>query len=190
MAEFKKTETGIKDLVIIDPAVCIDQRGFFMETYSKREFEKIGISTEFVQDNHSRSKKGVLRGLHFQTKHQQGKLIRVTRGSIWDVAVDLRKGSQTFGRWYGLVLSEENRKMIYIPKGFAHGFLSLEDNTEIQYKCTDFYYPEYDAGISWDDPDIDIKWPFEEFELAKEKIVFSLKDRGQPSLKEYLGEIK
>ena len=159
-----------------------------MESYSKKEFSEIGLNMEFVQDNHSRSKKGVLRGLHFQTRHSQGKLMRVTRGSIWDVAVDLRKKSPTFGQWYGSLLSEENKKMFYVPEGFAHGFLTLEDNTEFQYKCTDFYYPEYDAGIKWDDCDIDIKWPFKEFGLMKEELILSEKDGQQITLKEYLEE--
>jgi dTDP-4-dehydrorhamnose 3,5-epimerase len=188
MSKFKKIETGIKDLIIIEPTVFQDNRGFFMESYSKKEFAEIGLNMEFVQDNHSRSKKGVLRGLHFQTRHSQGKLMRVTRGSIWDVAVDLRKKSPTFGQWYGSLLSEENKKMFYVPEGFAHGFLTLEDNTEFQYKCTDFYYPEYDAGIKWDDCEIGIKWPFKEFGLMKEELILSEKDRQQISFKEYLEE--
>ena len=187
MTKFKITETKIKDLKIIDPVVFSDQRGFFMETYNKRDFEKLGFHLEFVQDNHSKSKKGVLRGLHFQKQHSQGKLIRVTRGSIWDVAVDLREKSPTFGVWHGLILSQENKKLFYIPEGFAHGFLTLEDDTEIQYKCTDYYYPEFDSGISWDDPDIGIKWPFEEFGFKKENLILSERDMNQPRFKEYLG---
>lgn len=185
MGNFKKMETEIRDLIIIEPHLFGDNRGFFMESYNKKEFEDIGIDVEFVQDNHSRSKKGVLRGLHFQKMHSQGKLIRVTRGSIWDVAVDLRRGSPTFGKWQGTVLSEGNKKMIYIPEGFAHGFLTLEEDTEIQYKATDFYYPEHDAGIKWDDPDIGVKWPFEEFRLDKEDLLLSEKDENQLGFREY-----
>ncbi len=185
MGKFKKIETGIEGLIIIEPTVFGDHRGFFMESYNKKEFEDMGFFMEFVQDNHSRSKKGVLRGLHFQKEHSQGKLVRVTRGSVWDVAVDLREDSSTFGEWYGVLLSEENRKMFYIPEGFAHGFLALEDNMELQYKCTDFYYPEHDAGIMWNDKDIGIEWPFEKFALKKEEILLSDKDKKHPNFKEY-----
>ena len=185
MSKFNKIETGIKDLVVIEPTVFGDNRGFFMESYSKRDFYEIGLDMEFVQDNHSKSKKGVLRGLHFQTKHSQGKLVRVIRGSVWDVAVDLREGSTTFGKWYGVLLTEENKKIFYVPEGFAHGFITLENETEFQYKCTDFYYPEYDAGVKWDDPDIGIEWPFEEFEMKKDDILLSEKDNKQPGFKEY-----
>lgn len=185
MSKFKKIKTGIEGLVIIEPTVFGDQRGFFMESYNKREFDKIGLNAEFVQDNHSRSKKAVLRGLHFQAKYPQGKLVRVTRGSVWDVAVDLREGSSTFGKWYGVLLSEENKKIFYIPEGFAHGFLTLEDGTEFQYKCTDFYYPEYEAGIKWDDTDIGIEWPFERHGLNREELIISEKDAKLPGLREY-----
>ena len=185
MSKFKKIETGIKDLVIIEPTIFGDHRGFFMESYSKKEFSEIGLHMQFVQDNHSKSKKGVLRGLHFQTKHSQGKLVRVIRGRVWDVAVDLRKESPTFGKWCGVLLTEENKKMFYVPEGFAHGFVTLEDDTEFLYKCTDFYYPEYDAGVKWDDPDIGVKWPFEEFNLKKEEILLSEKDKIQPGFKEF-----
>ena len=140
MSKFKKIETGIEGLYIIEPTVFGDNRGFFLESYNKKEFEEIGITNEFVQDNHSKSKKGVLRGLHFQTKHSQGKLVRVIKGSVFDVAVDLRKGSKTFGKWFGVELSAENKKMFFIPENFAHGFLTLEDETEFMYKCTDLYH--------------------------------------------------
>jgi dTDP-4-dehydrorhamnose 3,5-epimerase len=188
MSKFKKIETGIENLVIIEPTVFGDHRGFFMESYSKKDFLKLGLDMEFVQDNHSKSKKGVLRGLHFQTKHSQGKLVRVIKGSVWDVAVDLREKSSTFGKWHGVLLTEENKRMFYVPEGFAHGFVTLEDDTEFQYKCTDFYYPEYDAGVKWDDSDIGIEWPFEEFNLKKEEILLSEKDKVQPEFKEYFGK--
>ena len=133
---FEVIKTPIKDLVVIQPKVFGDERGFFLETYNKKSFEELGLTMEFVQDNHSKSKKGVLRGLHFQTKNTQGKLVRVAKGSVYDVAVDLRKGSETFGKWYGILLTENNKTMFYVPEGFAHGFLTLEDGTEFMYKCT------------------------------------------------------
>ena len=185
MSKFKKIETGIEVLYILEPTVFGDERGFFLETYNKKEFEEIGIFDEFVQDNHSKSKKGVLRGLHFQTRHSQGKLVRVIKGSVYDVAVDIRKGSSTFGKWYGIELSAENKKMFFIPKGFAHGFLTLEDDTEFQYKCTDFYAPQYDSGIMWNDKDININWNFEKYGLKEEDIVLSEKDKKHQSFKEY-----
>ncbi|WP_130889691.1 dTDP-4-dehydrorhamnose reductase [Fusobacterium ulcerans] len=185
MSKFKKIETGIAGLYILEPTVFGDERGFFLETYSKKEFEEIGIFDEFVQDNHSKSKKGVLRGLHFQTKHSQGKLVRVIKGSVYDVAVDIRKDSSTYGKWYGVELSAENKKMFFIPKGFAHGFLTLEDETEFQYKCTDFYVPQYDSGIIWNDKDININWNFEKYGLKEEDIVLSEKDKKHQSFKEY-----
>ena len=185
MSKFKKIETGIEGLYILEPTVFGDERGFFLETYSKKEFEEIGIFDEFVQDNHSKSKKGVLRGLHFQTKHSQGKLVRVIKGSVYDVAVDIRKESSTYGKWYGIELSAENKKMFFIPKGFAHGFLTLEDETEFQYKCTDLYAPQYDSGIMWNDKDIDINWNFQKYGLKEEDIVLSEKDKKHQSFKEY-----
>jgi len=186
MSKFKRIETGIKDLVIIEPTVFGDNRGFFMETYSKKDFQEIGLNMDFVQDNHSKSKKGVLRGLHFQTKHTQGKLVRAIKGSVWDVAVDLRKDSETFGKWYGLLLSEENKRMIYVPEGFAHGFVTLEDETEFQYKCTDYYAPEYDSGIIWNDKDIAIEWPFEECGIKVYELNLSEKDKKQQSFEEFV----
>ena len=179
MSKLNLVETGIENLVILEPRVFGDERGYFMETYNKREFEEIGIKVNFVQDNHSKSKKGVLRGLHFQTKFTQGKLVRVIKGSVWDVAVDLRSESPTFGKWYALELSEKNKKMFFIPEGFAHGFLTLEDETEFQYKCTNLYYPEYDSGIIWNDKELNIQWPFEKYGLKKEDIVISEKDTKQ-----------
>ena len=186
MSKFKRVETGIKDLIVIEPTVFGDNRGFFMESYSKKDFSEIGMDVEFVQDNHSKSKKGVLRGLHFQTQHVQGKLVRVTAGSVLDVAVDLRKDSLTFGRYYLVELTADNKKMFYIPPGFAHGFLTLEDNTEFQYKCTDYYAPEFDSGVLWNDSDIGIEWNFEKYGLSAEEILLSDKDNKQQTLKEFI----
>lgn len=186
MKKFKKVETGIKDLIVIEPTVFGDDRGFFMESYSKKDFSEIGMDIEFVQDNHSKSKKGVLRGLHFQTQHVQGKLVRVTAGAVLDVAVDLRKNSPTFGKHYLVELSVDNKKMFYIPPGFAHGFLTLEDNTEFQYKCTDYYAPEFDSGVLWNDSDIGIDWNFEKYGLSTEAILLSDKDKKQQTLQEFV----
>jgi dTDP-4-dehydrorhamnose 3,5-epimerase len=185
MTKFNLITTVIPGLFIIEPTVYGDERGFFMESYTKRDFTEIGLGMDFVQDNHSKSKRGVLRGLHFQTEHSQGKLIRVIRGGAWDVAVDLRKTSPSFGRWFGILLTEENKKLFYIPGGFAHGFIALEDGTEMMYKCTDYYYPEYDAGIRFDDPDVGIQWPLAEYGLSKDEIVLSAKDAKLPMLREY-----
>ncbi|MDY5306178.1 dTDP-4-dehydrorhamnose 3,5-epimerase [Fusobacterium gastrosuis] len=190
MGKFKKIETGIEGLYIIEPTVFGDERGFFVESYNKNDFTELGISDEFVQDNHSKSKKGVLRGLHFQTKFSQGKLVRVIKGSVYDVAVDLRKDSKTFGKHFGLELSAENKRMFFIPKNFAHGFLTLQDDTEFTYKCTDFYHPEYDSGIMWNDKDINIDWNFEKYNLKEKDIVLSEKDKKHQSLKEYEGKLK
>lgn len=186
MSKFKRIETGIEGLVVIEPTVFGDDRGFFMESYSKKDFEEIGLDMEFVQDNHSKSKKGVLRGLHFQTKHTQGKLVRVIAGSVLDVAVDLRGGSETFGQNFIVELTEQNKKMFYVPEGFAHGFLTLEDNTEFQYKCTDYYAPEFDSGVLWNDSDITIDWNFEKYGLKEEEILLSEKDKVQQTLKEFI----
>lgn len=157
--KFEIIDTKIDGLVVIKPKIFGDERGFFLETYNKEEFNKIGLDMEFIQDNHSKSKIGVLRGLHFQLRYPQGKLVRVTRGKVWDVAVDLRKDSTTYKKWFGVELSADNKKMFYIPEGFAHGFLTLEDDTEFQYKCTNLYYPEFDSGIRYDDTEIKIEWP-------------------------------
>ena len=162
MSNFKFIETKIKDLYIIEPKVFGDERGYFME------------------DNESKSKKGVLRGLHFQTKHTQGKLVRVTQGEVWDVAVDLRKGSPTFGQWEGVHLSAENKRQFYVPEGFAHGFVVLSDEAVFNYKCTDFYAPEYDSGLLWNDKDVNVEWPLE----GIEEIILSEKDKKQKTLKE------
>ena len=179
MNNFTVKNTPIKDLVIIETKVFGDSRGSFMETYNQASFEELGLTMNFVQDNHSKSKKGVLRGLHFQTKHTQGKLVRVIKGRVYDVAVDLRKGSETFGQWYGIELSEENKLMFYVPEGFAHGFLTLDDETEFVYRCTDLYAPEYDSGILWSDKILNIDWKFKEFGINPEELTISEKDQKQ-----------
>ena len=156
----KVINTFINGLKIIEPQVHVDNRGFFLETYSEEKyFELIGRELHFVQDNHSRSTKGVLRGLHFQSKHPQGKLVRVTRGIVFDVAVDLRINSQTFGKWFGIILSEENKRQLWLPEGFAHGFQVLSDIVDFEYKCTDYYYPEFERTLLWNDADVNIAWP-------------------------------
>ena len=155
----EKNVGGIEGLCVITPAVHGDNRGYFMETYSKRDMEEAGINIDFVQDNQSMSVKGVLRGLHFQINFPQTKLVRAIKGSVFDVAVDLRKDSKTFGKWYGVELTEENKKQFLIPKGFAHGFLVLSETAEFCYKCDDFYHANDEGGLAWNDPEIDIKWP-------------------------------
>lgn len=180
MSNFNFNKTKIEGVYIIEPKVFGDNRGYFMETYSKEQFDDAMMNVTFVQDNESKSTKGVLRGLHFQKKHSQGKLVRVTKGEVFDVAVDLRIGSPTYGKWEGVILNEENKKQFYIPKGFAHGFLVLSDEAVFNYKCTDFYSPEYDGGVMWNDPDINIEWPLE----GIEKILLSEKDKAHISLKE------
>ena len=159
MASFAFEETEISGVWIISPEVFGDERGYFMETYQKDLFAPYGIDKEFVQDNQSRSGKGVLRGLHFQTEHTQGKLVRVTHGEVFDVAVDVRPGSETYGQWVGVTLSSEKKNMFYIPEGFAHGFLVLSDSAEFVYKCTDVYDPSSEGGIPWNDETIAIDWP-------------------------------
>ncbi|MGL5543258.1 MAG: dTDP-4-dehydrorhamnose 3,5-epimerase [Fusobacteriaceae bacterium] len=186
MGKFNRIETGIEGLVVIQPTVFGDERGFFMESYSRKDFAEIGIEIEFVQDNHSKSRKGVLRGLHFQTEMAQGKLVRVTAGSVYDVAVDLRKGSPTFGKWYGIELSAANKTQFYIPPGFAHGFLTLEDDTEFLYKCTDYYAPQYDSGVLWNDPEIGIEWNLEKYGICAEDLLLSAKDGVQQTLGEFV----
>lgn len=151
--------TALSGVVVVEPRVFGDQRGFFMETYHRQRFAEGGIDCEFVQDNHSRSGAGTLRGLHYQLKRPQGKLVRAVRGSVWDVAVDLRRRSPTFGRWLGVELSEENRRQIYVPPGFAHGFCVLEAPAEVVYKCTDFYDQADERVLLWNDPQIGIDWP-------------------------------
>ena len=159
MGQIKVTKCPIEGLYIIEPAVRGDSRGYFMETYSLRDMQEAGLSMTFVQDNQSMSVKGVLRGLHFQKQYPQGKLVRVIKGRVFDVAVDLRADSKTYGKWYGVELTEENRKQFYISEGFAHGFLVLSDTAEFCYKCTDFYRPGDEGGLAWNDPAIGIQWP-------------------------------
>ncbi|MBC2582924.1 dTDP-4-dehydrorhamnose 3,5-epimerase [Clostridium sp. DJ247] len=180
MGNFNFNKTKIDGVYIIEPKIFGDNRGYFMETYNKEQFDKAGFNITFVQDNESKSSKGVLRGLHFQKKHSQGKLVRVTKGEVFDVAVDLRTGSPTYGKWEGVILSEENKKQFYIPEGFAHGFLVLSEEAVFNYKCTDFYSPEYDGGVMWNDPDINIKWPLD----GIDNILLSEKDKGHPNLKD------
>ena len=162
MGKIKVTGCEIEGLYVIEPEVRGDERGYFMETYNYNDMKEQGLDMVFVQDNQSKSRRGVLRGLHFQIEHPQGKLVRVIRGRVFDVAVDLRPGSATYGKWHGVELSEENKKQFYVPTGFAHGFLVLSDEAEFCYKCTDFYHPGDEGGIAWNDPEIGIKWPLEE----------------------------
>jgi dTDP-4-dehydrorhamnose 3,5-epimerase len=159
MGQIKVTKCPIEGLYIIEPAVHGDSRGYFMETYSVRDMAEHGLNMVFVQDNQSMSVKGVLRGLHFQKQYPQGKLVRAIKGRVFDVAVDLRSGSATYGQWYGVELTEENKKQFYISEGFAHGFLVLSETAEFCYKCTDFYHPGDEGGLAWNDPAIGIQWP-------------------------------
>ena len=186
MGKFTRIETGIEGLCILEPTVFGDDRGFFFESYSKKDFEEVGIPFEFIQDNHSKSKKGVLRGMHFQYENTQDKLVRVVAGSVYDVVIDLRKNSPTFGKWYGVVLSAQNKRQFFVPKGFAHGFLTLQDNTEFLYKCTDYYAPQYDSGILWNDEDVAVDWRLNEFGISEEELTLSEKDKKQQTLKEYI----
>ena len=162
MGKIKVTPCDIKGLYVIEPAVFKDERGYFMETYNQNDFKEAGLDMVFVQDNQSMSVKGVLRGLHFQKQYPQGKLVRVVRGTVYDVAVDLRSDSETYGKWFGVILSAENKKQFYIPEGFAHGFLVLSDEAEFAYKCTDFYHPGDEGGLLWSDPEIGVDWPIPE----------------------------
>lgn len=186
MAKFNKIETGIEGLYILEPTVFGDERGFFLESYSKRDFEEIGIPYEFIQDNHSKSKKGVLRGMHFQTQYSQDKLVRVVAGSVYDVVVDLRKGSPTFGKYFGVLLTAQNKRQFFVPKGFAHGFLTLEDNTEFLYKCTEYYMPQFDSGILWNDLEVGIDWKLSEFQITESELTLSEKDKKQQTLAQFV----
>ena len=170
----------IEGLYVIEPAVFRDERGYFMETYNQRDFAEAGLSMTFVQDNQSCSQKGVLRGLHYQKQYPQGKLVRAVRGSVFDVAVDLRVHSDTYGMWYGVELTEDNKKQFYIPEGFAHGFLVLSDVAESAYKCTDFYHPGDEGGLIYNDPDIGVAWPIPE----GMELIMSEKDRKWGGLSE------
>ena len=171
----KKIETNIAGLYLLEPQVFRDERGFFYESYHEEKFAALGITDRFVQDNHARSAKGALRGLHYQIEHPQAKLCRVIRGEVLDVVVDLRRGSPTFGRHLSVVLSAENMRQIYIPGGFAHGYLVLSEAAEFVYKCNNFYYPQYERGVLWDDPEIGIDW-------GLETPLLSAKDRANPPL--------
>lgn len=179
MEKFRFIETGFPGLKVVEPLVHRDGRGYFLETWNLRDFEAAGIRDEFVQDNQSMSRQGVLRGLHFQRKNPQGKLVRVLSGRVWDVAVDIRPASPAFGQWYGVELSAENMRQFLIPEGFAHGFLVLSETAEFAYKCTSFYDPEDEGGIRWDDPHLRIDWP-----LRGLTPVLSNKDVALPLWKE------
>ena len=187
MGKIKVTSdcNGIEGLKVIEPAVFGDARGYFMETYNYNDFKEAGIDCEFVQDNQSSSTKGVLRGLHFQINFPQDKLVRVVNGEVFDVAVDLRKGSKTFGKWYGVVLSAENKKQFFIPKDFAHGFIVLSDEAEFCYKVTDFYHPNDEGGLMWNDPEIGVEWPMPEG-MTEKDLILSNKDKAHPSFSEYV----
>lgn len=177
MGKLNFKETGLEGLWLIEPTVFGDSRGFFMETWNALEFEEMGLSTHFVQDNHSRSGKGIMRGLHFQKNHPQDKLVRVVSGSVFDVAVDIRSGSSTFGKWFGTELSAENKRQLFVPKGFAHGFLVLTETAEFVYKCTDFYHPEDESGLLWSDPEIGIAWPRDVLDAVGGQPLLSEKDK-------------
>ncbi|MCC7558250.1 MAG: dTDP-4-dehydrorhamnose 3,5-epimerase [Methanobacteriaceae archaeon] len=180
MGKFKFTKTSIEGVFIIEPTVFGDERGYFMETYHAGEFRDAGLDFNFVQDNQSKSKKGVLRGLHFQYKVPQGKLVRVIKGEVFDVGVDLRSDSSTYGKWEGVILSEKNKKQFYIPEGFAHGFLVLSEEAEFTYKCTNFYDEKNEGGIIWNDPDVGIKWPINDID----EVILSDKDKKLKTLEE------
>jgi dTDP-4-dehydrorhamnose 3,5-epimerase len=173
----KILDTGLREVKLIEPKVFGDERGFFLESWNARSFAEAGIDARFVQDNHSRSSAGVLRGLHYQLVRPQGKLVRVVAGRAFDVAVDIRRSSPSFGQWIGVELSAANKRMLWVPPGFAHGFLALEDDTDFLYKCTDFYAPEHDRSILWSDERIGIEWP-----LAGAAPSLSAKDLAAPSL--------
>ena len=181
MGQFQFTKTGIEGLVVVEPKVFGDNRGYFMETYNYNDFKAAGLDMVFVQDNQSKSKKGVLRGLHFQKKNPQGKLVRVVSGEVYDVAVDLRRGSDTYGKWYGVLLSAENKKQFYVPEGFAHGFVVMSETAEFVYKCTRFYDPSDEGGLMWNDPEIGIDWPVPE----NAELLLSEKDQHHQPLKDF-----
>ncbi len=176
VGNFTFTETKIKGVYLIDVKCYGDSRGYFMETYKKSDFDAAGLVYDFVQDNQSSSRKGVLRGLHFQKTHPQAKLVRVLKGEVFDVAVDLRKGSKTYGKWAGVLLSGENGKQFMIPRGFAHGFVVVSDYAEFAYKCDELYHPEDEGGIIWNDPDVGVEWP------DVGEVILSEKDKKNPTL--------
>ena len=180
MGKITVTPCDIEGLYVIEPTVFKDERGYFVETYNQNDMKEAGLDMVFVQDNQSMSTRGVLRGLHFQKQFPQGKLVRVVRGKVFDVAVDLRSDSKTYGKWFGVELSAENMKQFYIPEGFAHGFLVLSDEAEFCYKCTDFYHPEDEGGLAWNDPEIGVEWPLEE----GVDLIISEKDQKWKGLKD------
>ena len=180
MGKMTVTPGDIEGLYVIEPTVFKDERGYFVETYNQNDMKEAGLDMVFVQDNQSMSTRGVLRGLHFQKQFPQGKLVRVVRGKVFDVAVDLRSDSKTYGKWFGVELSAENMKQFYIPEGFAHGFLVLSDEAEFCYKCTDFYHPGDEGGLAWNDPEIGVEWPLEE----GVDLIFSEKDQKWKGLKD------
>ena len=180
MGKIKVTACDIEGLFVIEPAVFKDERGYFMETYNQNDFKEAGLDMTFVQDNQSMSVKGVLRGLHFQKQYPQGKLVRAVRGTVFDVAVDLRSDSKTYGKWFGVTLSAENKKQFYIPEGFAHGVLVLSDEAEFAYKCTDFYHPGDEGGLLWSDPQIGVEWPI----APDMELIISEKDKKWSGLKD------
>ena len=180
MGKIKVTTCDIEGLYVIEPTVFKDERGYFMETYNQNDFKEAGLNMTFVQDNQSMSVKGVLRGLHFQKQYPQGKLVRAVRGTVFDVAVDLRSDSKTYGKRFGVTLSAENKKQFYIPEGFAHGFLVLSDEAEFAYKCTDFYHPGDEGGLLWSDPEIGVDWPIE----PGMELIISDKDKKWSGLKD------
>ena len=178
-----KDPNGIKGLAVIEPTIHGDARGYFVETYNKNDMSEAGLLADFVQDNQSKSGKGVLRGLHFQKKYPQCKLVRVLSGSVYDVAVDLRPQSETYGKYYGIVISSDNFKQFFIPEGFAHGFLTLSSEAILAFKSTDFYHPNDDGGLAWNDTDVAVDWPFEQIG-GIENVILSEKDKLNPTLKE------
>ena len=184
MGKIKVTPCEIEGLYVIEPTVFKDERGYFVETYNQNDFKEAGLNMVFVQDNQSMSVKGVLRGLHYQKHFPQGKLVRAIRGTVFDVAVDLRTNSKTYGKWFGVELSAENKKQFYIPEGFAHGFIVLSDEAEFAYKCTDFYHPDDEGGIAYNTPDIGVKWPIPE----GMELTLSEKDTKWGTLEQYMKE--
>ncbi len=183
IVNFEDNCGGIEGLKVLEVKSFGDERGYFMETYNENDMKSCGIDCRFVQDNQSGSTKGVLRGLHFQIDYPQDKLVRVIKGEVFDVAVDLREGSRTFGKWFGVRLSAENRKQFFIPKNFAHGFLVLSDEAEFCYKVADFYHPNDEGGLMWNDPDIGVEWPIEELKGAP--VILSEKDKKHSTFSEY-----
>ena len=183
----KIIETNLPGVIVFEPKVFGDKRGFFLETYREDVLKEAGITAHFVQDNHSRSSRGVLRGLHYQTSHTQGKLVRVATGAVFDVAVDVRYGSPTFGQWFGTELNEENMRLMYVAPGYAHGFVVLSDTADFLYKCTDYYHPQSEQGILWNDPAIGIEWPMTDVSLSeKDKNNVLLKDQIPEALPDFI----